>query len=535
MERTKEIQNSTIISAITLSSSLSTSLGPRGSDKIIIKDKKTLITNDGATILKTLSYNHPINKILSDLSQSQDKNCGDGTTSVVVLTGSILKRCKYLLDKNVHPTLIVKTIEKIKNSCLEYIDSVKIHISNEYLNKERFKMYVNEPVKDVKSETGENSDLFIYRDSLLKSVVTSLSSKIVSSSSIEYAPVAVDSVLHVQGNIENIKIVKKIGGAVEDIKFTNSFVLNSNLKNNKTDGILNKKLKMALIQFCISPPKTNIDSKILINDHLLMEKIIKDEREYLLNICKKIKKSGVDLIIIQKSILRDSLNELALHFLSKLNILVIDDVERDEISALSKRLNLKTSVDPDFIQIKEVVLEEKEEHGNKITEIIHKDTCSIVIRGSDNVIVDEAERSLNDALCVVKCLFEDAHLVPGGGAIEMGISNKLMEDSVKVRKEHDVTDYSYSYIFYEISKAFEDIPYFLARNAGLSSFEIINEMRNKIKEQPFIGINVRTNSLGCMVQENVVQPVKVSKSIVILALETAAMILKIDDILPAIK
>ncbi|KAM0679370.1 T-complex protein 1 subunit delta [Binucleata daphniae] len=530
-QRTKEIQTSIINSAVTLSQSLSTSLGPRGSDKMIVKDKKTLITNDGATILKSLSYNHPINAILSNLSQTQDKNCGDGTTSVVVLTGSILKKCQNLLDKNIHPSLICKSLQKIKKISEEYIESIKIHIGDKKLNKEKYKMYVNEPIK---ANTNITNELHKYRDSLLKSVVTALSSKIISLSAIEYAPIAVDSVLMVNGAIQNIKVAKKIGGSVEDVCLVEAIVLNENIKNQilkNNQDTYKAKVNLAILQFCVSPPKTNIDSKININDHILMERIIKEEREYLLNICKKIKKSGADLVLVQKSILREGMNELALHFLTKMNVLVIDDISREDIQFLCNKLEMNASVDCDAIEIKEFVIEETKENEALITKIMCKKGCSIVVRGSDKLIVDEAERSLHDALCVVRCLFEDPYLLPGGGAVEMGIAQKLRNTTIDIENEI----YTEQYILNEIGLAFEEIPYYLARNAGFNSIEAINEMRNKIKDNANLGVNVRVNTIGCMLEENIVQPIKVSRSAISLAIETVTMILKIDDILPAVQ
>lgn len=528
MNRVKDIQDVIIKATITLSQSLSKSLGPRGTDKMIIKDKTTLITNDGATILKNLNHNHPINKILADLSQNQDKTCGDGTTSVVVLTGSIMKKCDALLKKKISPTIIVNGIKKIIKSCEDYLECIKVHISDEKLNKEKFSINVNQPLTTVLKE-----DLSKFRDSLLKAVITSLSSKVISSSLVEYAPIAVDSVLQVKGDIEKIRVVKKTGGSIEDVKMTQSIVLMNCLKN-RTGESIKKKVKVAILQFCVSPPKTNMDSKIIIDNHSLMEKIIKDEREYILNLCKKIKKSGAELIIIQKSILRDSLNELALYFLTKLNVLVIDDVQREEIEFLSKSLNLRESVDPDFMYTTEVLIEEKLDNGAMITELHHEYGTSIIVRGTDPIIVDEAERSLHDALCVVKCLYDMPYVVPGGGAVEMGIAKRLNEESLKINKDTESNeDFSYSYIFHEIGSAFEDVAHFLARNAGMNSFDTVNELRMKIKESSTMGINVRTNQIGCMISENVIQPVKVSSHVIKNALETVAMLIKVDDIFPA--
>ncbi|EJW03903.1 hypothetical protein EDEG_01813 [Edhazardia aedis USNM 41457] len=555
-ERKKTTTESITQAAITLASSLSTSLGPRGCDKMIIKDGKPLITNDGATILKTLSYYHPINKMLCDLSQTQDKNCGDGTTSVVVLAGSILRQCSDLIKKGVHPTVLAKALDKIKIDCMDYIDKVKISIGDEKFNKEKFDIYLTQPQigniekKDIDYMNDKSDSFYIkYKDSLLKAVTTSLSSKLIASSVVEFAPIAVDACLKVNGKIVDIQVIKKIGGAVEDVRLRKTFVLANNIKNpvikeKASDDKFSKKVKFAVLQFGISPPKPNLDYKISLTESKLVEQIPKQEREYLLNMCAKIKKSGAELVILQKSLLRESISELGQSYLTRLGVIIIDDIEREDIAKICDKFNLQPSVDPDYINIGECTIEEKLENEALITEILSDDACSIVVRGSDQIITDEAERSLHDAICVVKCLFDDPYLVPGGGAVEAGISQFLVKKSNEFYSNQDVLSsknehnqnyilYSEKYIYEQISKAFEEIPYMLAQNTGMDPVVQVNFLTSKIAENPTFGINVRSNTISCMLDENVVQPAKVSKSVISLALETVATIIKIDDILPS--
>lgn len=481
-ERQRQVKASMLQASQSLLQTLSTSLGPKGLDKMLVKNKKTTVTNDGATILKHLTQ-HPIHGIFSSMSNTQDEECGDGTTSVVVLAGCLLDSANALLEKNVHPSLICDSLETVKRIALEYINKVKIP-SN--------------------------------KDDLKNNVITALSSKIASSSR-EMATAAISGMEHVKGDKKKIRVVKKIGGVLDDIKTYKSILLDSDIKCSS------KKVKMGVVQFCISAPKTNMDSKILIGDPALMEKVIQDERRYILEMCKKVKKSGCTLLVIQKSILRESLSDLAAHFLKQLNILVVNSVERKDIEYICSAVGIKPVSDIEFLDLSSLTDVEISETEGMLE--IKDHGCTILVRGCDEMVVDEAERSLNDALCVVRCLDDVPFLVPGGGSVEMGISMMLSESTE-----------DNAYILREIGKAFERIPYFLAKNAGLYPVEVVSELRNELRLNIRSGISVRSGRVGDMVLDDlVVQPAKVSISVVTLALETVSMVLKIDDILPARK
>ncbi|AFN82518.1 T complex protein 1 delta subunit [Encephalitozoon romaleae SJ-2008] len=328
---------------------------------------------------------------------------------------------------------------------------------------------------------------------------------------------AIKGMEHAKGDKRKIRVVKKIGGGLDDVKAYKSILLECDLKD------IPKKVKLGVIQFCLSAPKTNMDSKILINDSALMEKLIQEERRYILEMCKKIKKSGCTLLVIQKSILRESLSDLASHFLKQLNISVVNSVDRKDVDYICSTMNVQPVSEIDLLNSGSLVDVETGEVEGMLE--IKGYGCTILVRGCDDMVVEEAERSLNDALCVVKCLEELPFLVPGGGSIEMGIALMLSEST-----EGNV------YVLREIAKAFEGVPYFLARNAGLYPVEIVSELRNELKQNDYVGISVRSGHAGDMVREDsVVQPAKVSINVITLAIETVSMILKIDDILPARK
>ena len=274
---------------------------------------QTIITNDGNTMLKDMAVMHPAAKMLVDLSAAQDVEAGDGTTSVVVIAGSLLGAADRLLAKGIHPTVISESFQRAAAAAVDTLEKM------------------SHPI--------QLSD----RATLLQAASTSLSSKIVSQHSNLLGPMAVDAVLKTidqktadNVDLKNIRIVKKVGGTIEDSEMIDGLVLNQPVVKSGGGPARMEKARMALIQFQLSPPKPDMENQIVVNDYRQMDKILKEERTYLLNMVKKIKKAKCNVLLIQKSILRDAVNDLSLHFLAKLNILCVKDVERDEVEFICK-------------------------------------------------------------------------------------------------------------------------------------------------------------------------------------------------------
>jgi T-complex protein 1 subunit delta len=512
MNRTKQIQLSNIDATHSLCTSLSTSLGPRGSDKMLIDEKnKTTITNDGATILKKLQKNHPILHVLSSLSQTQDSQCGDGTTTVVLLAGAMLHSLKNFVANDVSVFIIYEAINEAKLIVKQAINEMKLTINEDFDEKDNSnknnKEEVNNKTNHIKNSSKNDSTFW-------KAATTTLNSKVVSTVQ-EIANTAVAAIKIANGKMEKIKIIKKLGKNLEDVFFQKGAVL-------KKPAVLPKKnAKMLLVQFCVSPPKTAIDSKVVLNSAEKMENLILEERKYVLEICKKIKLTGADLICVQKSILRKSVSELALHFLTKMGISVVDDLERSEIEFLEDCFEMKSVSDFSLLseeKVKEVLVECDDEFL-RVGGI--EDAVTVVLRGGDELLLDEAERSLNDALWVVKALFDEPSVVPGGGTVEAAVAKAL-----RVAAE----DSKHSSIFGALADGFERIPFLLAQNSGLDAIEIVGLLRKNGG-----GVNVRMGCVGDLVVEEIVQPTKVLMCAAELALECVGMILMIDDILPSVK
>ena len=511
------VRNANIMAARAVADAIRTSLGPRGMDKMIQTGKgQTIITNDGNTMLKDMSVMHPAAKMLVDLSAAQDVEAGDGTTSVVVIAGSLLGAADRLLAKGIHPTIISESFQRAAAAAVQTLEEMSQPISL--------------------------SD----RTTLLQAASTSLSSKIVSQYSNLLGPMAVDAVLKTidpktadNVDLKNIRIVKKVGGTIEDSEMIDGVVLNQPVIKSANGPTRMEKARIGLIQFQLSPPKPDMENQIEVKDYRQMDKILKEERTYLLNLVKKIKKAKCNVLLIQKSILRDAVNDLSLHFLQKLNILAIKDIERDEVEFICKSTGCKPIADSDSFTEDKLgsadLVEETQASGArvvKITGIAHNSkpstarTVSIICRGANSLILDEAERSLHDALCVIRCLVKKRALIAGGGAPEIAIANTLSARSRSLTGTEAIC-------WKAFADAMEVIPTTLAENAGLNSIRVVTDLRYRHElGEKNAGVSIRSGGVkGNMTDEKVLQPLLVSTSAVELASETVKMILRIGEFL----
>ncbi|KAJ9579485.1 hypothetical protein L9F63_024411, partial [Diploptera punctata] len=396
-----------------LADAIRTSLGPRGMDKMIqTGNGEVTITNDGATILKQISVTHPAAKMLVELSKAQDIEAGDGTTSVVVVAGSLLEAAEKLLQRGIHPTIISDAFQHAASKAVEIL-----------------------------AEMFSNQLNCTDKESLLVSLSDQSGNRVVSQQSSLLAPIAVEAVLKVidplkdkNVDLKDIRVIKKLGGTVEDTELVEGLVFTQKSANVNGPRRV-EKAKIGVIQFCISPPKTDMDHNVIVSDYAAMDRVLKEERAYILNIVKQVKKAGCNVLLVQKSILRDAVSDLAIHFLDKIKVMVVKDVEREDIEFVTKTLGCRpiASLDhflPEHLATAELV--EEVQTGNskfvKVTGIQNSGrTVTVLVRGSNKLVLEEADRSLHDALCVVRCLVKQRALIAGGGAPETELALKLAQ------------------------------------------------------------------------------------------------------------
>ncbi|CAO1615924.1 unnamed protein product [Jaminaea pallidilutea] len=551
-DKPDEVRRSNLNAAKAVADAIRTSLGPKGMDKMIqTPTGEVVITNDGATILKHMAVMHPAARMLVELSQAQDVEAGDGTTSVVVVAGSLLGAAEKMLNKGIHPTIIAESFTRAAAKAVQYLEEISTPV-------------------DLKD-----------KESLLRAASTSLNSKIVSQYSSVLAPIAVEAVTRLLDptaaatvpsksstdassatapgassaaptsrsalshqdasasasvDLRDVRIVKKVGGTIDDTELIQGgLVLEQNVVGGSGGPTRMEKAKIAVCQFQLSSPKPDMDNQIVVNDYRQMDKILKEERQYLLNMCKKIKKTGCNVLLLQKSILRDAVNDLALHFLAKLKILVVKDIERDEIEFVTRTLGAKPIADIEAFTDDKLasadLVDEVQQSGARVCKITGIKnmgrTVSVLCTGANSLVLEESERSLHDALCVVRCLVKKRALIAGGGAPEVHIS-RLLASHAQTLKGME------AYCFQAYAEALEIIPTTLAENAGLNPIAIVTELRNRhALGERTAGINVRKGQITNILEENVLQPLLVNTSAISLASECVSLILKIDDLLLA--
>ena len=551
--KAKDVRMSNIQAAKGVADCVRTSLGPRGMDKMIIEPKgEVIISNDGATIVSKLQVTHPCSKMLVELSKAQDIEAGDGTTTVVVLCGALLKAVEELLNRGIHPTQISECFQLASKQAQAILEGMSIPID------------INDRV------------------TLVKAAVTSLNSKVISQNSGLLAPMAVDSVLRIirpNGDVDlrDIRIVTALGGTIDDTTLITDGAIFKQKASHAAGGPTKiRNAVIALIQFQLSPPKTDMESTVTVSDYTAMDRALKEERKYLLDLCKRIKDAGVNVLLIQKSILRDAVTVQSLDFLAKMKIMVVKDIERSDIEFISKTIgclpvanieNLK----PEKFGRADTVIEESTPDGKIVrvcgilppieglaapvpapaaaaaaatadgtaapaAPVSHTvaaqmyrplgKTATLFVRGSNHLMVEEADRALHDSLCVIRSIVKKRAIIAGGAAGEIEIAMKLGNYA-----RQEATGMN-AFCTRAFADAFEIIPYTLAENAGLQPIAIVTELRNAHNSGNVnAGVNVRRGSVSDMVEENVVQPLLVSTSAVKLATETVVTILKIDDII----
>ena len=515
-DKGRDIRLANIAAAKAVASAVRTSLGPRGMDKMIQDARgQVVITNDGATILKQIQVLHPTARMLVELSKSQDIEAGDGTTSVVVIAGALLSAAEQLLEKGIHPQAIAEGFMSAAAKADEILREISIPISLD-LNKE----------------------------ALIQSASTSLNSKVVAQSADLLAPIAVEAVLKVadlttsppSADLTDIKLCAKLGGTIDDTELVNGLVLAQKVSRIAGGPSRIAGAKIGLIQFCLSPPKTDMENTVSVKDYTQMDRILREERAQLAKMVKHIAKTGCNVLLVQKSILRDAVTNLSLDFLAKAKILVVRDIERDEIDFVSRILNVEPVASLDHFTAERLgsadMVCEENLGGDGLGSLIRftglptSKCVSILLRGSTQVVLEEAERSLHDALCVVRSLVRVQAMIPGGGCPEMEVSVRLAKwaQTLKGVNSHCVRAFA---------EALEVIPSTLAENAGLNAIDVVTQLRAAhANGHVHAGVNVKDGSIDLDIGKNqkVLQPLLVSLSAIRMATETVRMIMKIDDL-----
>jgi len=504
-ERGKGAQSNNIMAAKAISDAVKSTLGPKGMDKMLVDSMgDVVVTNDGATILKEIDVEHPAAKMIVEVAKSQDEECGDGTTSAVILTGELLKYAGDLLDQNIHPTVICGGYKLAAEKAKEVLRKLAIDI------KEGDKKTLKNIAITSMASKGASAEKDILADAVV-SAVTSVAEKIGGKTYVD---------------LDNIQIQKKQGGGMASTEIISGIILD---KERVHDGMpkLVKNAKIALVNAALEVRKTEVDARIQIQDPTQLQAFLDEEEEMIKKMVDKVKNSGANVLICQKGI-----DDLAQHFLAKEGIYAVRRAKKSDMEKLAKATGAKIVANLDGLTSKDLgqagIVEEKKIGDDKMTFVIeckNPKAVSLMIRGTTEHVVDELERGIHDALSVVKVALEDGKMTVGAGAAATEISMALRDFATTIGGREQMAIEAFA-------NAIEVIPKTLAENAGLDPIDMMLEIRSAHKKgKKNAGINVFTGKIDDMLKNNVIEPLRVSMQEIEASSEAATMILRIDDVI----
>ena len=504
-QKGKDAQKNNIAAAKLVAELVKTSLGPRGLDKMLVDSLGDVtITNDGATILKEIDAQHPAAKMMVEISKTIDTEVGDGTTSSVIFAGSLLEKAEKLLEKDVHSTLIIDGYQAASLKALELLAEL---------------------AKSIQPDDTE---------SLIKIAKTSMQSKLVSDDSESLSKLIVSAVLKIADknengysvDLDNLKVEKKSGGSIQDTALINGIVLDKEVVHSGMPTKI-QNAKIALVNAALEVEKTEVSSEIRISDPSQMQMFLEEENRMLKGMVDKLQSAGANVLICQKGI-----DDIVQHYLSKQGILAVRRVKESDMTKLSKATGGRITSNLDDISEKDLgsaeTVQQKKIESDKwvfIEGCNNPHSVTVLIRGGSQRVVDEADRSIHDALMVVKDVIEKPMIVAGGGSPEAYLAGKLRvwADSFDGREQLAIKQYA---------ESLEVIPLTIAENAGMDPIDSLITLRTKQNSgEKTTGINAREGKIGDVYSLDIVEPLVVKEQIIKSATEAACMILRIDDVI----
>jgi thermosome len=505
----RDAQRNNIAAAKAVADAVRTTLGPKGMDKMLVDSVGDIvITNDGVTILEEMEIEHPAAKMMVEVAKTQNEEVGDGTTTSVVLAGELLKKAEELLEQEIHPTIITKGFRIAKDEALRILEEIAKPVSLE------------------------------DKEILKKIALTAMSGKSMEKASPKLAEIVVEAIRMVATkengkivvNRDNIKREKKHGGSSEDTELIKGIVIDKEVVHPGMPKVV-KNAKIALLDTALEVKETETDAEIRITSPEQMQAFIEQEQKMLKDMVKKIVASGANVVLCQKGI-----DDLAQHYLAKEGILACRRVKRSDMEALAKATGgrIVTNLDdltPEDLGFAKIV-EEKKIAGEAMTFIREcKDpkAVTILVRGSTEHVVDEVDRSVEDAVGAVASALELGKIIPGAGAPEAEVARRLRKFAEKFSGREQLAILAFA-------DAMEVIPRSLAENAGLDPIDMLVELRAAHEQgKTYYGLDIFNGKVRDAEEMEVIEPLKVKLQAIKSAAEAAEMILRIDDVISASK
>lgn len=505
--RGRPAQRNNIAAARIISEIIKTTLGPKGMDKMLVDSLgDVIVTNDGATILDKMDVEHPAAKMLIEVAKTQDHMVGDGTTTVVVITGELLRKAEELIEQKVHPTTIISGYKKALDLALELLNKYAITI-------------------DIKD-----------RETIKKVVLTSMASKSLGFAREHLADIAIDAVLSVVREVDgklkadkdDIQIIKKEGKSLLESELVKGIIVDKEVVHSAMPKRI-ENARIALIDAPFEIEKTEFSAEIRIRDPSKIKEFLDEETAILKKMVDKIIATKANVVFCQKGI-----DDVAQFFMAKAGIMAVRRVKQSDMEKLSKATGAKIVTNIEDLTENDLgyagLVEELkigEDRMVFVRECKNPKAVSILIRAGLERQMDEAERAINDAIFNVINLIENNKIVPGGGAIETALAMEISANAGKLSGREQLAFLAYA-------EALEIVPKTLAENAGLDPIEIMTNLRSKHKGNGInYGINVLTGNVEDMVKKGIVESLRVKEQTLKSSFEAAVMLLRIDDVVAA--
>lgn len=495
----KDAQRNNILAAKIVADIVKTTLGPKGMDKMLVDSTgNVIVTNDGVTILEEMEIDHPAAKMMVDIAKTQEEEVGDGTTTAALLAGTLLEKAEGLLDKKIHPTVIVKGYRLASEKAGEILKEISMPLDS--------------------------------RDTLKKIAMTAMTGKGAEGNKEDLSELIVQAVEQVaegkEADLEDIKIEKLKGSKVDDSELVQGIVLSKERANKEMPSKIDN-AKILLVDFPIEIKNLEAESRISISSPEQLESFIANEEKYLKDLSEKIKSTGANVVFCQKGI-----DDVAQYYLAKAGIFACRRITKSDLEKLSRATGGKIVSNLTDIGENELGSAEKVEevrHGDE--SLTYVKGCSnpravtMVLRGGTDHVIDEIERAVKDALGDVVSAVKSGSIVAGGGAVEIELSRQLRNYAKTLGGREQLA-------VEEFANAMECVPEALAENAGLDPIDILTELKSRheagsIKD----GLNLFTDKIEDTLAAGIVEPIKVKTQAISSASEVAMMILRIDDVL----
>jgi thermosome len=510
--RGRTAQSNNIYAARLIAETVKSTLGPRGMDKMLVDSMgDVVITNDGATILKEIDVAHPAAKMVIEVAKVQDAECGDGTTTSVILTGELLKQAGELLEKGIHPTTITAGYNLASKQALKVLNEMALTI----------KKNDTATLRNIATTALQSKNLSANSELISDIVVRACTSVAESTGTGKGSETTVDIE-------ENILVQKANGGSIEDTELIQGIILDKERVHTGMPASVTN-AKIALVNAALEIKKTEVDAKIEITQPNQLSAFLDQEEKTLKDMVTKVQKSGANVLITQKGI-----DDLAQHYLAKAGIYAVRRAKKSDMEKLAKATGATIVNTLDDLTAKNLgsagTVEERKIGEDKftfVTDCPSAKAVSILLRGGTEHVVAEAERAMHDALSVVAVALEDGKMTPGGGAAATEIAMSLRDYASTVGGREQMAIEAYA-------NAFEVVPRTLAENAGLDEIDILLNLRRAHKKgDKNAGVNVFSGKIEDMVANHVIEPLRVGTQEIKASTEAAVMILRIDDVIAA--